>query len=89
MNRKLVSLFNEQKVLKLKEFIVIEIFFILKNYIVKNFVYLRSLVVVCLILFNVRRGEEVLWMLFFEWEEVEKGIWLLDEELEKIKDYVE
>lgn len=55
----------------------------------KNFVYLRSLVVVRLILFNVRRGEEVLWMLFFEWEEVEKGIWLLDEELEKIKDYVE
>lgn len=51
----------------------------------KNFVYLRSLVVVCLILFNVRRGEEVLWMLFFEWEEVEKGIWLLDEELEKNK----
>lgn len=43
----------------------------------KNFVYLRSLVVVCLILFNVRRGEEVLWMLFFEWEEVEKGIWFL------------
>lgn len=88
-NRKPASLPNEQKVLQLKEFIATEISFILKNYTVKNFAYLRSLVVARLTLFNARRGEEASRMLFSEWEEAEKGTWLPDEELEKIKDHAE
>lgn len=55
----------------------------------KNFAYLRSLVVARLTLFNAKRGEEASRMLFSEWEEAEKGTWLPDEELEKIKDHAE
>lgn len=72
----------------LKEYISTEISFTLKNYTV-NFASLRSVVVARITLFNARRGEEASRMLFSEWEEAEKGTWLPDEELEKIKDRAE
>ncbi|XP_061182956.1 uncharacterized protein LOC133191225 [Saccostrea echinata] len=88
-NRKPANLPNEQKVIQIKEYIAAEIPIILKDYTVKNFAWLRSLVVARLTLFNARRGEEASRLLISEWEEAEKGVWLPDEELEKITDPAE
>ena len=87
--RKPANLPNEEKLKELKQYITSEIPIINTKFSVKQYAWLRSLVVSRLTLFNARRGEEASRMLLEEWEEAEKGTWLPEDEVEKISDPAE
>ncbi|XP_062599435.1 uncharacterized protein LOC134260926 [Saccostrea cucullata] len=86
--RKPENLPNETKLTLLKEYISTEVQNVVGNFSMKNFAWLRSLVVARLTLFNERRGEEASRMLK-EWDDAEKGTWLPDDAIEKISDPAE
>jgi hypothetical protein len=85
-NRKPANLPSEEKIIRLRTYIAAEIPFVLSDYTIKKFAWLRSLVVARLTLFNARRGEEASRMLISEWEDAEKGVWLPEEEIQKVTD---
>lgn len=80
---------NESAVRMLKEYINAEVAHFTANFTLKNYAWLRSLIVAKLTLYNARRGEEASRMLVSEWEEAERGIWLPDSEVEKVEDPAE
>ena len=87
--RKPSSLPDETTLQELKCFMTPEIKYVQNNYNIKDYVWLRSLVVARLTLYNARRGEEAARMLQSEWEDASKGIWVPEEQVMKITDPAE
>ncbi|XP_060582162.1 uncharacterized protein LOC132738621 isoform X2 [Ruditapes philippinarum] len=84
--RKPANLPDEMELRKLKNFIEKEIVEITQNFHIKDYAYLRTLVVSRLTLFNARRGEEASRMLLSEWDDAMKSTWLPEEQVEQIDD---
>jgi hypothetical protein len=80
---------SKQEVLQVKEYIAAEILTTLRSYSIKDFEWLKSLVVARLTLYNARRGKDAAGILFSEWEHVEKGSRISERRVEKITDPAE
>ncbi|XP_053376994.1 uncharacterized protein LOC123549558 [Mercenaria mercenaria] len=88
-SRRPANLPCEMDLRKLQDHIQHNIEKIVNNYELKDYKYLRTLVVSRLTLFNARRGEESPRMLLSEWDAAEKNVWLPEEQIEKISDEAE
>jgi chorismate mutase len=88
-SRKPSNLPDEAALRELKCFMTPEINYIQNNYDIKDYVWLRSLVVAKLTLYNARRGEEAARMLQSEWEDACKDIWVPEDQVEKVTDPAE
>lgn len=88
-SRRPANLPDEMALKQLKEFIASEVQNVVENYCVKKYTWLRNLVVARLTLYNSRRGEEASRMLKNEWEDAMKGVWLPEDQIEKVDDPAE
>ena len=80
---------NEEELKKMKCYVSSEIEYVTTNFNVKQYSWLRSLIVSRLTLFNARRGDEASRILVEEWENAEKNVWVPDNQVEKISDEAE
>lgn len=74
---------------KLKMFIQGEIAHLVKNFTIRDYSWLRSLVVARLTLYNARRGEEGCRILVQEWNDALNDVWVPQESVESIEDPAE
>jgi hypothetical protein len=77
------------EVQQVKDYIAAEILSAIKDNSVKDFSWLRSLVVASLTLYNARRGKEAAGILVSEWEHAENGEQLPEGEVETVMDSAE
>lgn len=80
------TLSKEMDIQKLKWFIHEEISQNVTNFSVERYSWLRTLIVSRLTLFNARRGEEASRMLQTEWEDVERNVWVPQEQVASVED---